>query len=112
MTNFKMTVRADCAVLHVAPLLPTYTPLKLLFKSSCPLIGGEGVGRIGLWTGVCPSPCPDACHWNKANFPFYQQVPLLVLAIKRPVARLRFSNNYKLPNQQQQGMTAGELWSC
>ena len=47
MTNFKMTVRADCAV-SACSLLPQ--PIKALAHQL-----GVGWG-IGLWTGVCPCP--------------------------------------------------------
>ena len=37
MTNFKVIVSADATALHIAPP-SAYTPLKLSFKRSCPLI--------------------------------------------------------------------------
>ena len=41
MTNFKMTVRVDSAVLHVAPFLCLCAALKLSFNSPCLLISKE-----------------------------------------------------------------------
>ena len=47
MTNFKATVRADCAVSVCSPLP---LPLKALAHWL------SGVGGVELWTGVCPQP--------------------------------------------------------
>ena len=50
-TDSEMTVRAVCSVLHVAPAL--HSPLKLPFKSPCPMIGK---GELVLWSISPPSP--------------------------------------------------------
>ena len=58
VTNFKKTVRADCAV---SPSV---------YKSSCPLIVR---GQVSIWTGVCLAlACWVAGIQNKANFHFHQ----------------------------------------
>ena len=69
MTNFKMTVRADCTFSTCSPLPP---PVIALAHSL-------SVGGIDLWTGVhppCPHPLkpppPVASHRNKTSFPFHQ----------------------------------------
>ena len=46
--NFKMTVRAACAV-------PARSPLPLPIKALAPWLS---LGGVGLWTGVHPSPAP------------------------------------------------------
>ena len=84
MTNFKMTVRADCVV-------SVYNPL-LSIKALAPWLSlvGEGGGSVRLWTGV-----PGI--QNKANFPLHQphifitfqsvsfQTPLLVTNWHHPL---------------------------
>lgn len=67
MSNFKMTVRINCAVsTHSSLLLPTH-PRKLLFICSCQLIV---VGRWPLDMSLL-SPLVIGLQ-NKADFPFYQ----------------------------------------
>ena len=60
MTNFKVTVRADCAV-------SACSSLPLSIKALAPWLS---VGAVGLWTGVPPPPV--ASLWNKTNFPSQQ----------------------------------------
>ena len=98
MTNFKMTIRVDCAV-------SACNPLPLLIKKKekkTTLVHWLSVSGIGLWMRVCPSRRESdlpiwpsysevANLWNKANFPFHQlclfigfrsvrnQIPLLVI---------------------------------
>ena len=59
-TNFKMTVRAACAVSACSRLPP---PIEALAPRQ---------GCVGLWTRVHPPPTPAAGIQNKANFPFHQ----------------------------------------
>ena len=90
ITDFKMTVRTDHAV-----LLPpsAYTILKLPFKSPCPLSSNRGWG-VGLWTGICPPPCPPvAGSRNKATFPFLPTLVSRELAFKLWAAGPEFGNN-------------------
>ena len=49
MTNFKRTVRANCAV-SVGSLLP------LSIRALAPWLSGLGEREVGLWTEVCPLP--------------------------------------------------------
>ena len=63
MTNFKMTVRADCAV-------STWSPLPSVNKSSCPGLSKEG---ISAWTRLSPIPSWDI-HPSKLSHP-----PVLLL---------------------------------
>ena len=58
MTNFKMIVRADCAVSACSPLPPSIKALAHWLS----------VGGVGVWTEVCPSP-PVVGIQNKGNFP-------------------------------------------
>ena len=61
MTDFKMTVRADCTVSACSP------PLSL-YKSSCPLISlWQGVGGVGFLTDVCPPSLPGCWHPNSSK---------------------------------------------
>ena len=64
MTNLKMTVRADCAILHVTP-----SP-RSVYKSSHPAC--QCLRGFGHWTDVVTLPLPVAGIWNKANLPFHQ----------------------------------------
>ena len=57
MTNFKMTIRADCAV-------STCSPLFVSIKHLSPIVSG---GEVGLWTGICP-PCQLPTSKIKKNF--------------------------------------------
>ena len=52
MTNFEMTVRANCAILHVVSSLHLY---KLPFKSFCPLInrGKLALGQESIFSPSC-----------------------------------------------------------
>ena len=62
-----MTVRTDCAVSARSPLLPVaYTPLKLPFKSSCPLIasGESAFGHVSTL-----SPWLPASEIKQISFP-------------------------------------------
>ena len=80
MINLKTTVRADCVIFTCSPF-SACAPLKLPFKSSCPLIVS---GRGDLWTQVYAWPWllaseikqtflfPFFFFWNKANFSFHQ----------------------------------------
>ena len=62
MTNFKMNVRADCAVSIWSPLsLPVKAPTHWL-----------SVVDTSLWTDVCPHKPPVASTQDKAKFPFYK----------------------------------------
>ena len=74
MTNFKMTVRADCAVLHVGPPSPAYTPWKLPLKSSCPQ-WATGSWFFGTRVHLLPS---IASFLNKTVFPFTQHLFLSI----------------------------------
>ena len=58
MTNFKMTVRADCVI-------SAYNPLPLSIKALAPWLSWGWGGGVRLWAGV-----PGI--QNKANFPFHQ----------------------------------------
>ena len=68
MTNFKMTVRADCAV-------SAHSPLPLPVKILASWLSGRG--GAGPWTGVCPPPTQVAGIQNKASFPFHQTCPFI-----------------------------------
>ena len=62
VTNFKMNVRADCAVSICSPLsLPVKSPTHWL-----------SVADPSLWTSVCPHKPPVASTQDKARFPFYK----------------------------------------
>ena len=64
VTDFKMTIRADCADSACRPLLPSLKALAHWLS-----VGSRGVS---LWTGICPPPTPLVVGLqNKANFTFH-----------------------------------------
>ena len=90
MSNFKMIARADCAVLHVAPLPSACAPLKFSIKTLTPW---SAVGSRLLDTSP-PSP-QVADLQNKANFPFLPTLVSWVVAFKCQAAEPEFGNKMK-----------------
>ena len=104
MTNFKMTVRADCAV-------SACSPLTVSIKTFAPWLSGPPLSKgVSLWTGVHPPPTLVAGIQNKANFPFHQpglfigfwtassRTPLsITLQVLTPLTQLTPSSENKFP---------------
>ena len=77
MTNFKMIVRADSAVLHA---VPTRTPWKLSFKSSC---SRSAMGRW-FWGTLVPRLPRLPASWIKHLFPPTLSLEHWLLSNKQP----------------------------
>ena len=73
MTNFKTTVRADCAVSARSPLPPSIKALAPWLSVRESAFGQES---------ALPPPNPVAGIQNKANFPFHQLASLLAFELR------------------------------
>ena len=70
MTNFKITIRVDCAVSACSPMqLPPS-----VYKSSCLLIVGDGgLGGVSHWAGSHPQHTPPPLHQSCLFISFGQR---------------------------------------
>lgn len=86
MTNFCMTVRADCTV-------STCNPLPQPIKGLAPL----NVGERGSAFGQVPLPqSPTAGIQDKANFPFHQLCLSWLLSSEQPDPSFGYTVSYIL----------------